>query len=636
LTWARLSSLQILHAPKLLGAVAALALLVSPVLTQLPQAKAEAAVASKKKAKAKSKRIIAKAHPLKIPNSQVEPVAWHEIQGWLDDDHSEAFATFLASCRPILKSSVKARSERGETYRALYDVCGRALADMPLDAAGARSFFEQNFRPVRLSSLGDKEGFFTGYYEPVVEGARYPSDVYNVPLYRRPNDMVTQRLRRSGAKAKAGKKVVKRASAAYFDRAQIEDGAIAGRDLEICYLKGPIDAFFAEIQGSLRVRLEDGSVLRLNYAAGNGHPYFAVGSVLIQKGIVSREEMSMQKIRDYMEKNPQEGSELRRMNRSYVFFRETDLTEFDEAIGAQGISLTAARSIAVDRKIHTYGMPVFVNAMLPIVSEKPDTWFRRLMIAQDTGGAIVGPARADIYLGAGTEAERAAGRFKNNGQFVMLVPNELDPADEALGVPLPMPRPKDGDPASMMTLFEKPKPEKEEKPEPVAEQAKPRPAVSAAVAPVKPEPAARQKPAVEVKPQAVAPQAAVKPDAKPKAAAKLEPRPQTAAKPEAAAKPRTAKVEPKPDIAAKPDAASKKKPAPKPELAAKPEPSAKPKPAPKPAEAKSDAAQKPKSAAKPEPKAAAKSGNPFPKPTGAPPAAAANPPAPRTQPNTAR
>jgi membrane-bound lytic murein transglycosylase A len=115
------------------------------------------------------------------------------------------------------------------------------------------------------------------------------------------------------------------------------------------------------------------------------------------------------------------------MNRSYVFFRETDLTEFDEAIGAQGISLTAARSIAVDRKIHTYGMPVFVNALLPIVSEKPDTWFRRLMIAQDTGGAIIGPARADIYLGAGTEAERAAGRFKHNGQFVMLIPNELDP-----------------------------------------------------------------------------------------------------------------------------------------------------------------------------------------------------------------
>ena len=347
------------------------------------------------------------------------------------------------------------------------------MAEVPLDAAGARGFFEQNFRPVRLTALGEKEGFFTGYYEPVVEGARYPSDVYTMPLYRRPNDMVTQRLRRSGAKGKAGKRVVKRSTAAYFDRAQIEDGAIAGRDLEICYLKGPIDAFFAEIQGSVRVRLEDGSVIRLNYAADNGHPYFAVGSVLVQKGIVPREEMSMQKIREYMEKNPEEGRELRRMNKSYVFFRETDLTEFDEAIGAQGISLTAARSIAVDRKIHTYGMPVFVNALLPIASEKPDTWFRRLMIAQDTGGAIVGPARADIYLGAGNEAERAAGRFKHNGQFVMLIPNELDPDDEALGMPLPMPRPEGRLTLEPDVAVPEAEAGKGEKPEPAAEQAKP-------------------------------------------------------------------------------------------------------------------------------------------------------------------
>jgi membrane-bound lytic murein transglycosylase A len=601
---ARLSSLQTWHAPKLLGAVAALILLIAPAPLPASQAKAESAIANvKKKVRAKLRRIFTKAHPLKIPNSQVEPVAWHEIQGWIDDDHSEAFATFLASCRPILKSSPKARSERGETYRALYEVCGRAVADMPLDAAGARAFFEQNFRPVRLTSLGEKEGFFTGYYEPVVEGSRYPSDVYTTPLYRRPNDMVTQRLRRSGTKAQAGKRVVKRATAAYFDRAQIEDGAIAGRELEICYLKGPIDAFFAEIQGSVRVRLEDGSVIRLNYAAANGHPYFAVGSVLVQKGIVPKEEMSMQKIREYMEKFPQEGRELRRMNRSYVFFRETDLTEFDEAIGAQGISLTAARSIAVDRKIHTYGMPVFVNALLPIVSEKPDTWFRRLMIAQDTGGAIIGPARADIYLGAGTEAERAAGRFKHNGQFVMLIPNELDPSDEALGMPLPQPRPKDGFFSSMMSLFSKPKAEQEEN----AEPGKPD---TAAVAP-----AAAAVPVPPVKPDALTKQ---KPAAKP----------EVAAKPQPAVKPQTAKIEPKPE------AAPKQKPKPAPALAAKPEPAAQPKPVAKPVvkpEAKPEPFPKPKAAANAG-KNTGKGANPFPKPTGAAP----NPPASRSQSDTVR
>ena len=413
---------------------------------------------TKKSTKSSPARRATKAHPLKIPNSQVEPVAWHELKGWMDDDHSEAYSAFLASCRPILRSSPKLRAERGETYRALFEVCGRAVAALPLNPTGARQFFEENFRPVRLSALGEKAGFYTGYYEPVIEGSRTPSDVYTTPLYRRPPDLVTQRLRRSAGKGKAGKRVVKRTTAPYFDRAQIEDGALAGRGLEIVYVKSPIDAFFAEIQGSVRVRLDDGQVIRLNYADKNGHAYTAVGRFLIERDIVSKDEISMQKIREYMEKFPEEGKALRRENKSFVFFRETDLSEFDEAIGAQGISLTAARSIAVDRKLHTYGMPVFVNALLPITSEKPDTWFRRLMIAQDTGGAIVGPARADIYLGAGAEAERAAGRFKHPGQFVMLVPNELDPSGEADGIRLPLPRPTDSATVAKVPTPE-PKPE---------------------------------------------------------------------------------------------------------------------------------------------------------------------------------
>ena len=396
--------------------------------------------AKEKSAKGKAAKRTTKSSPLKMPNSQFEPLAWHELKGWIEDDHSEALSAFLASCRPILRSSPKSRAERGETYRALFEVCGRATGALPLNEAGSRKFFEENFRPVRMSAVGEKDGFFTGYYEPVIEGSRTPTETHPTPLYRRPPDLVTQRLRRSGSKGKAGKRVVKRTSAPYFDRAQIEDGALAGRGLEIAWVN-PIDAFFAEIQGSVRVRLDDGKVIRLNYADKNGHAYTAVGRFLIDRGYVTREEISMQKIREYMEKFPDEGKKLRRENKSYVFFRETDLSEFDEAIGAQGISLTAARSIAVDRKLHTYGMPVFVNAFLPIASEKPDTWFRRLMVAQDTGGAIIGPARADIYLGAGVEAERAAGRFKHPGQFVMLVPNDLDPAGAADGVRMPLPRP---------------------------------------------------------------------------------------------------------------------------------------------------------------------------------------------------
>ena len=416
------------------------------------QATFEVAARSKSRAKKTSSARRTKANPLKMPNSQIEPLAWHEIEGWMEDNHSEAYATFLASCKPILKSSAKLRANRGETYRALFEVCGRAMAALPLSEAGTRKFFEANFRPVRISALGEKDGFFTGYYEPVIEGSRTKSDIYTTPLYRRPPDLVTQRLRRSRGKGKAGKRVVKRTSAPYYDRGQIEDGVLDGRDLEICWVKSPIDAFFAEIQGSVRVQLDDGKVIRLNYADKNGHAYTAVGRFLIERGYVSREEISMQKIREYMEKFPEEGKKLRRENKSFVFFRETDLSEFEEAIGAQGISLTAARSIAVDRKLHTYGMPVFVNALLPIASEKPDTWFRRLMIAQDTGGAIIGPARADIYLGAGNEAERAAGRFKHSGQFVMLVPNELDPDGEADGIRLPLPRPIEATPGVVASI----------------------------------------------------------------------------------------------------------------------------------------------------------------------------------------
>ena len=158
-----------------------------------------------------------------------------------------------------------------------------------------------------------------------------------------------------------------------LDRTKIEDGALAGKELEICYVKNPIDAFFAQIQGSTRVKLDNGKLLRLNYIASNGMPYTPVGKFLIDRGIVSKEEMSMDKIRDYMESNPEEGKELRRKNRSFVFFQETPLGAHDECIGAQGVPLTPGRSLAVDRRIHIYGTPIWVEAELPIDSEKPET-----------------------------------------------------------------------------------------------------------------------------------------------------------------------------------------------------------------------------------------------------------------------
>ena len=391
-------------------------------------------------------------NPLKLPGTQYEPITWGQIDGWADDDHDAAFATFLQSCKAILQGEEKQRDNQ-PMFGALFRVCQKAVTADPQKPGQARDFFEQNFRPVRIAPLGsaDGDGFITGYYEPIVEGLRAKAEGYDHPFYRKPGSLLPGgRMAVAGApepSADSGKDKKKkhrphRKLVSYYDRAAIDDGALAGRNLEICWLKDPIDTFFAQIQGSVRVRLDDGQVMRLNYDAANGQPYYAVGRWLIDRGIVPKEEMSMDRIREWMERNPKEAEELRRRNKSYVFFRETHLPSDQEPIGAEGISLTPGRSIAVDRRLHTYGTPFFISAYLPIEGLKPDTWFKRLMIAQDTGGAIVGPARADLYFGAGNEAESVAGRLRHYGKFVMLAPRELIPrADD--DIPLPRPRPPD-------------------------------------------------------------------------------------------------------------------------------------------------------------------------------------------------
>ena len=392
-------------------------------------------------------------NPLKLPDTQYEPIGWAKIDGWADDDHNAALATFLKSCQAILKG---AELRPGQPmFGALFRICQKAVAARPEKPGEARAFFEQNFRPVRISPLGTPDGFVTGYYEPIVDGMRNKGDGYEHPLYRKPLNLLPGgRMAVAGAPAasdgKKKKRGAKRKLVSYYERAAIDDGVLAGRDLEICWLKDPIDSFFIHIQGSVRVLLDDGKLMRLNYEAANGHPYYAVGRYLIDRNIVPKDEMSMDRIREWMERNPREGNELRRRNKSYVFFRETHLSANDEPIGAQGISLTPGRSIAVDRKLHTYGTPFFISAYLPIEGLKPDTWFRRLMIAQDTGGAIVGPARADLYFGAGDEAASIAGRLRHDGRFVMLAPKELVPvADDE--IPLPRRRPT----IEEMTAYEK-------------------------------------------------------------------------------------------------------------------------------------------------------------------------------------
>jgi membrane-bound lytic murein transglycosylase A len=378
----------------------------------------------------------------RIPNSQLETVAWSEIDGWAADDQATAFATYLNSCKVMVRGYAPGR-ERSTLYAALQSVCRRAISARPRDADAARAFFEHNFRPMRIAPLGESNGFLTGYYEPIIVGSRVATDEFNVPIYRTPPNLALRVPRKKVATASMGhwRRFAHRNPGFYYDRTAIEEGALSGRNLEICWLKDPTDLFFAQIQGSARVKLADGSVMRLNYDSHNGWPYTPIGRILIERNVVPKDEMSMDRIRDWMQANPDEGKELRRRNKSFVFFRETGLAEHEEPTGAQGISLTPGRSIAVDKNIHVYGTPFFIEAELPLESEKKVTKFRRLMVSQDTGGAIIGPARADLYFGAGDEPAHVAGRIRHPGQFTMLIPREIDPVVAGAHTPLPRPRP---------------------------------------------------------------------------------------------------------------------------------------------------------------------------------------------------
>ncbi len=385
--------------------------------------------------------------PIKFPDTWYEPVDWSDLDGWADDDHATAFAAFLESCRALNANRQPLTIPQTVIVAAaLKAVCARGLAAVPLEEDGARKFFEDNFRPVRISKLGDAEGFLTGYYEPIIDGSRVPTGEFTAPLYRRPPNLVVSGRRKLGdifpsKGVKVGLRVGRRKIVPYYDRGEIEDGALDGWHLEICWLRSPVDVLFAQIQGSARIRLEDGTILRVNYDSHNGWPYTPVGRVLVDRKIIPKDEVTMQRIRDWMMANPDQAKDVRRQNKSYVFFRITDLATQDEAIGGEGIPLVPGRSIAVDRSLHAYGTPFFISANLPIANDKGGTKFRRLMFAQDTGSAIVGPARADIYFGAGDEAARIAGRIRNPGQFVMLLPRELDPVEAAQNMPLPPERP---------------------------------------------------------------------------------------------------------------------------------------------------------------------------------------------------
>lgn len=332
-----------------------------------------------------------------IPGVSYQAVSYADLSGWAEDDHGAALASFLRSCDRLDRYPADRRHGPAAVAVAAGEwqaICAEARYLDRTDDDEVQRFFERRFLPVAILVDGDGEGLFTGYFEPELRGSRQPGGRYRTPLYRMPAQRSLSR----------------------HDRTRIEAGALAGKDLELVWVDDPIDAFFLQIQGSGRVATPDGEIIRVGYAGKNGQPYFPIGRALIDRGEIAREDISMQSIRDWLRRNPDQAARVMALNRSYVFFR---IVEGEGPIGAFGVPLTPERSLAVDPKYAPLGGPVWLDVADPL---DPRLRLRRLVVAQDTGGAIKGPIRGDVFWGHGERAAQRAGVMKSPGRYYLLVP----------------------------------------------------------------------------------------------------------------------------------------------------------------------------------------------------------------------
>jgi len=343
-------------------------------------------------------------------------VSFAELPGWGNDAHEEALASYRNSCTALARRADGAAADARESCAA--------VATVPAgDRAAARAFFERWFQPYRAASSTGRDGLFTGYYEPELRGARQRSARYAVPLYIRPPDLVTVDLgefRELLRGQRIAGRVNNGALRPYASRAEIEAGALANRGLELVWVDDAVDAFFLHIQGSGRVAMEDGSVFRVGYEAANGRAYTAIGGTLAARGALPREQVTMQSIRAWLAAHPDQAQALMQENASYVFFREN---RGAGPLGALGVPLTPGRSLAVDRRFVTLGLPVWLDTTHP----NDGAPLRRLVMAQDTGGAIAGAVRGDLFWGVGPQAADAAGRMQSRGGYYLLLPHGAVP-----------------------------------------------------------------------------------------------------------------------------------------------------------------------------------------------------------------
>jgi membrane-bound lytic murein transglycosylase A len=352
--------------------------------------------------------------------ARLETLEFESLAGWDDDDHLAALRTFERSARALVMGRKSARPAE-PAPRELIASARAALCETVSPERDARQFFETRFRPFHVVPERGA-GFLTGYYEPCVPASTIETGEFRWPILARPADLVSFAPDAapagfpegvSGARCLGDGSVVP-----YADRAQIE----AERRDPVVWLHDAAEAFLVQVQGSAQVEFPDGRRARLAYDGRNGLPYTSIGRILIETGEIAESAMSLSRLKAWLRSDRDRGLKLMRRNRSFVFFKLVD--DFDPALGpvaGAGVALTALRSIAIDRTIWAYGLPFWIDAELPWADETPRA-FRRLMIAQDTGSAIVGPARADLFFGSGEAAGGRAGAIRHKGEVVVLLP----------------------------------------------------------------------------------------------------------------------------------------------------------------------------------------------------------------------
>lgn len=356
----------------------------------------------------------------------LSPVAFADLPGWADDDHLSAFKAFLASCTAVQENGASGKSPK-PMARALAGMCKLAQSEASgrkMTKAAARTFFETHFRPKRVDQK-IAEGLLTGYYEPLLKASRTPSAEYKTPIYRRPADLVNV-VAESERGAKSASFTHMRQTAdglkPYLTRAQIEQGALNGKGLELLYFRDPVDVYFLQVQGSGRIELPDGEQIRISYDGKNGYPYTSIGRELIDAGTFTPDTMSLKALSQWLKADRKRAEPVMWKNQSYVFFRELQGEEAQGAMGALGTPLHVGRSLAVDTSYHALGLPIYVSSPALTHASDREGGFNRLMIAHDVGSAIKGPERGDIFFGSGDKAGRIAGVTKHPGHFFVLEP----------------------------------------------------------------------------------------------------------------------------------------------------------------------------------------------------------------------